>query len=189
MSYGAGVRPTKTVAGAALTAVLALAALPGLAGSRSLSTAQDLDAAAFQSVNVGVWPSRPPVVGGPLDPGSRSDGFIDAGDSFQEPGQTRTTPSRPAVRPPASKSTRAWKDPLYTLTGYASFYDNGTTAMRLPRGTIVVICAAGGCLERVVNDYGPSIEIRIVDMYRPDFFAICACGWWTGTMEVTVKVY
>ena len=42
-----------------------------------------------------------------------------------------------------------------TLTGRATFYDNGTTAMRLPRGTVVVICGNGGCIERVVNDYGP----------------------------------
>ncbi len=27
--------------------------------------------------------------------------------------------------------------------------------MRLPRGTVVVICGNAGCVERVVNDYGP----------------------------------
>ena len=82
-----------------------------------------------------------------------------------------------------------WKPPRYTLSGYATFYDNGTTAMRLPRGTVVVICGNGGCLERVVNDYGPQKEIRIVDLYRPDFFRICGCGWWSGTTWVTVRVY
>ena len=32
--------------------------------------------------------------------------------------------------------------------------------MRLPRGTVVVICGDGGCIERVVNDYGPQKPIR-----------------------------
>ena len=52
--------------------------------------------------------------------------------------------------------------------------------MRLPRGTVVVICGDGGCVERVVNDYGPQKEIRIVDLYRPDFFAICGCPWFAA---------
>ena len=83
-----------------------------------------------------------------------------------------------------------WKSAKYTLTGYASFYDHGTTAMRIPRGTVIVICGDGGCIERVVTDYGPSkAGGRIIDMYRPDFFAICGCGWWSGTTEVTIRVY
>ena len=62
--------------------------------------------------------------------------------------------------------------------------------MRIPRGTVIVICGDGGCIERVVTDYGPSkAGGRIVDMYRPDFFKICGCGWWSGTTEVTIKVY
>jgi hypothetical protein len=81
------------------------------------------------------------------------------------------------------------KPPRYTLSGYATFYDNGTTAMRLPRGTIVVICGGGGCIQRVVTDYGPVKESRIVDLYRPDFFRICGCPSWSGTSWVTVKVY
>jgi hypothetical protein len=28
-----------------------------------------------------------------------------------------------------------------------------------------------------------------VDLYRPDFFAICGCGWYAGTTWVTVSVY
>ena len=38
--------------------------------------------------------------------------------------------------------------------------------MRLPRGTIVIMCGDGGCVERVVNDYGPVKKSRIVDLYR-----------------------
>ena len=79
--------------------------------------------------------------------------------------------------------------PRYVLTGVASFYDHGTTAMRLPRGTTVIICGDGGCITRTVTDYGPQKPSRIVDLYRPDFFKICGCGWWSGTTQVTVRVY
>jgi len=61
--------------------------------------------------------------------------------------------------------------------------------MRIPRGTRVVICGPGGCIERVVNDYGPQKPSRVVDLYRPDFFAICGCPSWAGTTTVTVYVY
>ena len=30
---------------------------------------------------------------------------------------------------------------------------------------------------------------RIVDLYRPDFFRICGCASWSGTVRVTVSVY
>ena len=61
--------------------------------------------------------------------------------------------------------------------------------MRLPRGTIVRICGTGGCIDRVVNDYGPQKKSRVVDLYRPDFFAICGCPSCSGTTQVTVYVY
>jgi hypothetical protein len=100
------------------------------------------------------------------------------------------TAERADPRLPEAGAASAWNHPRYVLTGEASFYDNGTTAMRLPRGTVVVICGGGGCIERVVTDYGPSkAGGRILDMYRPDFFRICGCGWWSGTTQVTIKVY
>ena len=61
--------------------------------------------------------------------------------------------------------------------------------MRLPRGTIIRVCGAGGCLERTVTDYGPQGAGRIIDLYRPDFFRICGCASWSGTTQVTVYVY
>jgi len=93
---------------------------------------------------------------------------------------------------PAPHSGSALKPPRYKISGYATFYANGTTAMRLPRGTTVIVCGAGGCVERVINDYGPIYDPsknRIVDLYTPDFFAICGCPWYAGTTRVTVSVY
>jgi hypothetical protein len=82
------------------------------------------------------------------------------------------------------------KPPRYSLTGVATFYDAGFTAMRLPRGTVIRVCGPGGCLERVINDYGPVAGTnRIIDLYRPDFFAVCGCPSWSGTVWVTVGVY
>lgn len=189
MSYGASVRPSKTVASALLSAVLALAALPGLAGSRTLTPEQAIDAAAFQSVLVGSWPGRSTAPGGPLDAAQRSSGHLEADASFQEPGQAGSVPVKAKVSVPASKSSSAWKDPLYSLTGVASYYSAGYTAMRLPRGTVVVICGKATCIERTINDYGPSLEDRIIDLYRPDFFTVCGCAWYEGLTDVTVKVY
>lgn len=182
-------RPSKTVASALLSAVLALAALPGLAGSRTLTPDQAVDAAAFQSVLVGSWSGQSTAAGGPLDAAQRSGGFLEADDTFREPGQVSTTPAKAKVTVPVSKSSSAWKDPLYTLSGVATFYTAGFTAMRLPRGTVVVICGAAGCIERTVNDYGPQDPARLIDLYKPDFFAICGCAWYAGLTDVTVRVY
>ena len=92
-------RPSKTVASALLSAVLAVASLPGLAGSRTLSPEQAIDAAAFQSVLVGSWQGRSTAPGGPLDPALESAGALSPDSRFQEPGQAGTVPTRakPAV--------------------------------------------------------------------------------------------
>lgn len=189
MAYRGRVRPSKTVASALLSAVLALAALPGLAGPRTLHPEQALDAAAYQSVIVGSWQGRSTAPGGPLDPALRSAGFVDHESTFEEPGQAATTPAKAAVTVPGSKSSSAWKDPLYSLTGTASYYSAGSTAMRLPRGTIVVICTPRTCIERTITDYGPALLDRIIDLYKPDFFLLCGCEWYVGLTEVTVRVY
>ena len=127
----------------------------------------------------------------PLDATHRSANAMGMDIRLVEPGAgpalavVRTRVSQPVVR-----AGYDVKPPRYTLTGVATFYSNGTTAMRLPRGTIVRICGPAGCVDRIVTDYGPMAgTARIVDMYRPDFFAICGCAWWSGTMEVTVGIY
>jgi hypothetical protein len=185
------VRPSKTVAIAALTAALALGALPGLAGSREPSPEPPIEAASFRDVILAATGGRSiePIAG--PDSAYASAGRLEPGSVFQEPSADAPAPppDRAPIAVPKVKPAWEWKPSRYTLSGYATFYDNGTTAMRLARGTIVVICGEAGCLERTVSDYGPIKEIRIVDLYRPDFFRICGCAWWSGTTQVTVSVY
>lgn len=187
------VRPRKLVATAALTAALALVAVPSLVGSRTPGEIPDLQAAAFHSVQVTATQARTGSRIAALDAAHRSAGFLAADATFVEPGTEPAAPAgRPSVGVPAAPAGSVAKPPRYTMSGYASFYDNGTTAVRLPRGTLVVICGAGGCIERVVTDYGPNKAVhpdRVADLYRPDFFRICGCASWSGTTWVTVKVY
>ena len=174
-----------------LIAALALVALPGLAGSRVPNSIEPLPASAFQPLSVPASQVRSTISIGSLDAAHAAAGTVAADASFIEPGaapQAGPT-SRIKLNQPEPGSAFERKPPRYVLTGEATFYDNGTTAMRLPRGTHVVICGNGGCVERVVTDWGPQKPSRIVDLYRPDFFAICGCAWWSGTTRVTVSVY
>ena len=174
-----------------LTAALALVALPGLAGSRAPSAYAPVPASAFQPYPVPADASRSILEIGDLDARAASAGFVSAAASFIEPGTApKSGPTRrAAVNQPDPKGTPSRKPARYTLRGEATFYDAGYTAMRLPRGTTVIICGHGGCIERVVNDYGPQKPSRIVDLYRPDFFRICGCASWSGVTDVTVYVY
>ena len=190
MGYPAPVmRRRAVVATAALIAAFALAGLPVPASSRTPSAARALEQAAFTSITV---PANAPTVAalGVSEAAPLSAGHLTADTSFVEPGNAPDGPSsRPQVIQPGTTAGSSWKDPKYKLSGYASFYDNGTTAMRLPKGTVVRICGKGGCIVRTVTDYGPVKQIRVVDMYRPDFFKICGCPSWSGVVRVTVSVY
>jgi len=178
------------VAAAALIAALALAGLPAPVGSRTSSTDRAVEPAAFSTFNLPATIAPAQAAPGVPDPARRAAGFLSASDEIVEPGSTPAPAAvRPKVQQPSSTSGTAWKPPKYTISGYATFYDNGTTAMRLPRGTVVRICGDGGCIERTVTDYGPVKPIRIVDLYRPDFFKICGCAWYAGTTWVTVSIY
>ena len=184
-------RPIKLVALAALTAALALVALPGIAGSRTPRPVSLVDPAAFQPLQVTANAIGRQLSVGPLDPAFLSAGAVDATTAFVERGSApRKVVGRPSVDLPSAHSGSALKPPRYKLSGYATFYANGTTAMRLPRGTTIIVCGGGGCIERVVNDYGPVAGTqRIVDLYTPDFFAICGCPSYAGNTKVTVYVY
>ena len=176
-----------------LTAALALGALPGLVGSHEPGRDQPIDAAAFGQIFLATTPDQQVTGDLVLETAGRSDGAIGLFESFAElgAGNPGNPDDRAQPRLQAASAGFSWKPPRYTLAGYASFYDYGTTAMRdVPRGTTIVICGAAGCIEKVVSDYGPAKTTgRIIDMYRPDFFRICGCGWWSGTTWVSVRVY
>lgn len=174
-----------------LTAVLALVALPGLAGSHATTVLEPLPAGAFQPLTLPATGAGSPLVPPAFDAAYVSDGLVDADDAFVEPGAVLDggPEARADLDQPDAGATEEQKPPRYTLSGTATFYDAGSTAMRLPRGTVVVICGGGGCIERVVNDYGPASDSRVVDLYRADFFDICGCPSWSGLTDVTISVY
>lgn len=184
-------RPRWTVVGTALTATLALVALPGLAGSRAPSAVEPVPAGAFQPLLTHASDPRSAIAIAGLDGGYLSAGFVHDGSTFIEEGEVPEGPPpvRTELDQPDPGHGSARKPAKYTLTGQATFYDAGHTAMRLPRGTTIIVCGDGGCLERVVDDYGPQKASRIIDLYRADFFEICGCPSWSGVTEVTVYVY
>jgi hypothetical protein len=77
------------------------------------------------------------------------------------------------------------------LTGLASWYDNGTTAMRMPRGTRVKICGDAGCVTRTIRDWGPARYLwqRIVDLTPGDFRRVTGKRLGAGLAKVTVYIY
>jgi len=181
-------RRSLVVAIAATMAAVALTGLPAQVGSQSRSLPRALQAATLTSVSI------PALASAPAAPGSTRVAHVPEGvlreATFVEPGRAPKVPHRrPSVDQPQTASSSTWKPPRAKLSGTATFYDNGTTAMRLPSGTLVRICGPGGCILRSVNDYGPQKADRVVDLYRPDFFRICGCPSWSGTVEVTVAVY
>lgn len=190
-------RPPRLVVGSVLTAALVLVVLPVTAGSRVPTPFEPVPAGAFQQINI------PATAAGSADASDAtylSEGALEPHSAIVEPpaGSVAAPEARPKADAPNAPAGSTRKGALsaslpgkakYTLSGGATFYDNGTTAMRLPRGTVVKICGKGGCIVRVVNDYGPQKKTRVVDLYRPDFFRICGCPSWSGTTQVTVYVY
>lgn len=185
-------RPRTLVVGLALTASLALVALPGLTGSRASRPSEPVPVGALQPLPDSDSGSRHAITVDGLDAAFVGAGAVPLDATFIEPGEApKSGPTtRPRPNQPDGTSRSVRKPAKYKLTGTATFYSAGTTAMRLPRGTVVIICGGGGCVERVINDYGPAQgSDRIVDLYKPDFFDICGCPSWSGTTEVTVYVY
>ena len=184
-------RRRSIVAIAALIVAVAMVGLPAPAGSTAPSPVREPAPGAFSSVTL---PAAGSLVGASAPAGvaiaPAGAGRVEPTTALSEPGIAPAVPSsRPRVDQPAPASGEGWKEARQVLHGQATYYDNGTTAMRLPRGTVVRICGDGGCIERVVNDYGPQKKSRVVDLYRPDFFAVCGCGSWNGVTTVTVYVY
>ncbi len=99
---------------------------------------------------------------------------------------SRAAPAK-AKKPVASTP----RTPKAVFHGLASWYDNGTTAMRLPRGTRVKICGPAGCVTRTISDWGPAKRLgnRVVDLTPADFRRITGKSLGAGLAEVTVYVY
>ena len=148
-------RRRSVVATVALIATLALVGLPVPNGSRAISATRDLQPAAFTSV---IIPADASALSAWGDFGDAFEPTVaaTADQSYVEPGDAPAAPvARPKTDQPSAKAGESWKRPKQKVSGFASFYDNGTTAMRLPRGTVVRICGDGGCIERTITDYGP----------------------------------
>jgi len=186
------VRPSPTVARVALTAALVLGALPGLVGSRVSAGVTGPDGpSSFREVILASTRDRPAPGLAAMDPAWLSDGALRPDIAFQDdPQADPVVLARTVVSLPKSSAGFAWKPPKSTVTGTASWYSAGYTAMRLPRGTIVVICGAAACIERTITDYGPVASTgRVIDLYRPDFVTVCGCWSGTGLTTVTVRIY
>jgi len=91
---------------------------------------------------------------------------------------------RTVSHPPSSGYRRV-------VSGTASWYDNGTTAMRLPRGTRIKICGARTCINTVVRDWGPAAYLgnRVVDMTPGDFTRVTGRRLSAGLAPVRVYIY
>ncbi len=181
--------PIRLIASAVLTAMLALVALPGLAGSHAPSPERIVPAVVFQALGIDASVDPSSLTIGPLDAARRSASYLDPAAPLVEPAAYRAPAGRPKAKAPRPKVAYAYKPARFELSGMATWYSNGTTAMRLPRGTRVVVCGPGGCVERTVTDYGPGKPSRVVDLAPGDFVRVCGCRLWRGTTRVTVRIY
>ena len=196
-----------------LTSVLVLGALPPMAGSLVLTTGRPVEADAFQVALESSSGSASIVTVDPPDPAYDSADRLDSAKALIEPGSLRVRANRPIVDQPEPSMTALRIAPTpppfvppkaanggrgsiaapgsitQTLVGRASWYDNGTTAARLPRGTLIRVCGPAACIERIVNDYGPGIPNRVVDLMPADFRTVCGCPISAGLTKVTVYVY
>src|SRR5215212_6958119 len=82
-------RPSRTVARAALTAALAIGALPGLVGSHEPAPTRPVDAALFEHVTLANTPEQQGPGPFMLDDAALSAGRLEATDGFAETGSER----------------------------------------------------------------------------------------------------
>ncbi|HEY6058590.1 MAG TPA: hypothetical protein VIV06_11190 [Candidatus Limnocylindrales bacterium] len=196
------------LAGAAVIAGLTLVAAPGSAGSRA-PMRPNVDPAVLQPLRV--VGSRVVTRAGAMVPRARLAATAPAASYSGAPAQpvpvlndfvgspsddAPALPNAAVVRRPVAERPHAPQPApvageTIVLHGIASWYDNGTTAMRWTRGAHVRICGPGGCVLRRVTDYGPDGRLhpeRVVDLMPVDFVAVCGCSPRIGLTTVTVEI-
>jgi rare lipoprotein A (peptidoglycan hydrolase) len=176
------VRRLRVVAGVALTAVLAMVAVPGPVGSQGQSLIEPTSSLVFTNVKVDAPVQGTVTTIEPPDPGARSDGNLDQGSTLfepalaSEPPQARVSATQPKPDR-GSVSKNPWRrDPEISWYG-PGLIGNGTACGQtltrslvgvahrsLPCGTLVTFRANGHTLTMPVVDRGPFVSGRIFDL-------------------------
>ena len=180
-------RPSTLVVGLALTAALALVALPGLTGSRAPRPSEPVPVGALQPLPDSGSGSRHAIAGRrPRRVASSAEGAVPLDATFIEPGEapksgpTTRAQGRPARRHaaigPQAAEVQAHGHGHVLLgrdDGDAPAAGHGRHHLRRRR-----LRRAGH--QRLRPAQGSD---RIVDLYKPDFFDICGCPSWSGTTD------
>jgi hypothetical protein len=194
------VRRLRVVAGLALTALFAMAAIPGSVGSQGLSPARPIDASLFRAVDAASLNGIAATTL-TLDPAYRSNGALTDASVLQDPDQRPVAGGRPnaaAIQPPAPLHSVAisqwrfdgnisWYGPGFygnrTACGYAMTRSLiGVAHRTLPCGTRVTFKnpANGRIVSARVVDRGPYVSGRQWDMTAGLCLALDHC--YTGTI-------
>jgi hypothetical protein len=176
------VRRLTVVASVALTAVLALVAVPGSAGSRDQHLIEPISSLDFTEVKLDAPVQGPLTTIQPPDPGARSDGNLDQGSIMFEPALHSEPPEArvSATLPKPDRGSVAknpWRrDPEISWYG-PGLIGNGTACGQtltrslvgvahrsLPCGTLITFRSHGHTVTMPVVDRGPFVGGRIFDL-------------------------
>lgn len=192
-------RHPRVVAVVALTAAIAAVAVPGPVGSRGpslpLTTGPDL----FENVEVAAAVRGPAMTIQPLDPGARSDGFLDPSSTLIEPSERTEPPAaRVQVAQPRARGGSIVKN-TWRYDREISWYGSGlygrrtacgqalTTTLQgvahrtLPCGTKISFRHNGRVVTVPVVDRGPYVPDRQFDLTGGACRALNHC--FTGPIE------
>jgi hypothetical protein len=205
------VRRKNVVASVALTAILALFAVPGLVGSRALRPAATVDPGLFRQVEIATLSRGMAMTIQPQDPGARSAGHLDQRSIVIEPDLGVEPPTAPVRRgEPVSRAgslvvARAASTGRTRVAGGwhhdndiswfgPGLYGNGTACGQtltktlvgvahrtLPCGTRVTFRYKGVTLTVPVVDRGPFVAGRTWDLTHGACAKLAHC--FTGSID------
>lgn len=183
----------------ALTAAIAAVAVPGPVGSRGPSLPLAAGPDLFENVEVAAAVRGPAMTIQPLDPGARSDGFLDPGSTLIEPSERTEPPAaRAQVAQPRPQRGAIVKN-TWRLDREISWYGHGlygrrtacgqelTKSLRgvahrtLPCGTKITFRHNGRTVTVPVVDRGPYVGDRQFDLTGGACLALRHC--FTGPIE------